>query len=157
LRATTPDNDSTYRTENRLFHIERSKNKNIVCYDLNTDATGKPDEKQPLSVYWINREEHPGRLGELSYIQQRLAYGYTVAGKRNEAIIIELNAAKDRLITVEHDEQNYFCRIEINKQPSVLQKIYIKTKTPNSLQVEYVEIEGLDMMTGAPVKERFIP
>ena len=157
LRATTPDNDNTYRTHKRLFHIERSKNKNIVCYDLNADATGKPDEKNPLSVYWINREAHPGRHGELSYIQQKLAYGYTVAGKQNGAIVIGLNAAKDRIITVEHNEQNYFCRIEINRKPSVLTKIYIKTKTPNSLQVEYVEIEGLDLMTGAPVKERFIP
>ena len=128
-----------------------------MCYDLNTDITGKPDEKQPLSVYWINREEHHGQRGELSYIQQKLAYGYTVAGKQNGAMIIGLNAAKDRVITVERSEQNYFCRIEINRKPSVLTMIYIKTKTPNSLQVEYVEIEGLDLMTGAPVKERFIP
>jgi hypothetical protein len=157
LLASDLNNDNTYRTENRLFHIERSKNRNIVCYDLNMDATGKPDEKQPLSVYWINREEHPGKQEGLSYIQQQLAYGYTVAEKRNGAIVIGINAAKDRLITVEHDERSYFCRIEINRRPAVLTKIYIKTKTPNSLQVEYVEIEGLDMMTGAPVKERIIP
>jgi len=155
--STTPDNDDTYRTEKRLFHIERSKNKNIVCYDLNTDVSGKPDEKNPLSVYWINREEHPGRHGELSYIQQKLAYGYTVAGKQNGAMVIGINAAKNRIITVERNEQNYFCQIEINQKPSILTKIYIKTKMSNSLHVEYVEIEGLDLMTGASVKERFIP
>lgn len=128
-----------------------------MCYDLNTDVTGKPDEKQPLSVYWINREEHLGKRAELTYIQQKLAYGYTVEGKRNGAIAIGLNAAKDRIITVERNEQNFFCQIEINGKPSILTMIFIKTKTPNSLQVEYIDIEGLDLMTGASVKERYIP
>jgi len=157
LRATTPDNDGTYRTEKRLFHIERSKNKNIVCYDLHANATDAPDEKKPLSVYWINREERPGQYGKLSYIQEKLAYGYTVKGKQNGKIVIELNAAKNRKITLEHNGQEYFCLIDINRQPSVLQMIYIKTKTGNSLQVEYVDIQGLDLATGAPVTERFTP
>ena len=151
------EESDTYSTEKRLFHIERSKNKNIVCYDLNTDATGVLDEKKPLSVYWVNREEYPGRYGELNFIQEKFAYGYTVMGKQNGIVTIELNAAKNRKITVEHNEQKYFCRIKINNQPSVLQKIYIKTKANNSLQVEYVDIQGLDLVTGAPVTERFFP
>jgi len=157
LLASDPDRDDTYPTEKRLFHIERSKNRNIVCYDLNTDTTGAPDEKKPLSVYWINREEQPGQYGELSFIQEKLAYGYTVTGKQNGGVSIEMNAVKNRIITIERNEQTYFCRIEINRQPSVLQKIYIKTKTSNSLQVEYVDILGFDLTTGASVTERFFP
>jgi hypothetical protein len=157
LLASNPSKDDTYPNEKRLFHIERSKNKNIVCYDINTNKTGEPDEKKPLSVYWINREEHPGQQGELSYIQRKLAYGYTVLGKQNGIITIELNAAKNRKITIERNKQGYFCRIEINGQPSVLTKIYIKTKTSNSLQVEYVDVEGFDLVTGTPVTERITP
>jgi hypothetical protein len=153
----SPDKNDIYSTEKRLFHIERSKNKNIVCYDLNTGTTGVLDEKKPLSVYWINREEHPGRHGELSFIQEKLAYGYTVAGKQNGIVTIELHAAKNRIITIERNEQKYFCRIEINQQPSILQKIYVKTKANNSLQVEYVDIHGFDLSTGTSVTERFFP
>ena len=152
-----PDEDNTYNTEKRLFHIERSKNKNIVCYDLNANTTDVLDEKKPLSVYWINREEHPGQYGKLSYIQEKLAYGYTVKGKQNGKITIELNAAKNREITIEHNGREYVCLIDINRQPSVLKMIYIKTKTGNSLQVEYVDIHGLDLAVGMPVKERFTP
>jgi hypothetical protein len=155
--AAEPNKDNTYSTENRMFHIERSKNKNIVCYDLNTNEKGDLDEKNPLSVYWINREAHPGQRHELSYIQEKLAYGYTVAGKHNGVIAIELNATQKKKITIEHNEQTYFCRIEINRKPSILQKLYVKTKTPNSLQVEYVEIQGIDLATGASVTERFFP
>ena len=151
----SPDKNDTYSTEKRLFHIERSKNKNIVCYDINVSSTGVLNEKKPLSVYWINLEEQ-GQQEELSFIQEKLAYGYTV-GKQNGTVSIELNATKNRKITVEHNGQRYFCRIEINHRPSVLQKIYVKTKPNNSLQVEYVELHGLDLATGAPVTERFFP
>ncbi len=155
--TSSPDENDTYSTENRLFHIERSKNRNIVCYDLNVDAIGVPDEKMPLSVYWVNREEHPGQHGSLSYIQQKLAYGYTVIGKQNGVITIELNAVKNKKVTIEQNDQKYICQTEINKQPSALLKIYVKTKTSNSLQVEYVDIQGVNLATGTPVTERITP
>jgi hypothetical protein len=47
--------------------------------------------------------------------------------------------------------------MEINKRPSMLTKIYVKTKTPNSLQVEYVDIQGIDLATRAFVTERITP
>ncbi len=155
--ASSPDEDDTYITKNRLFYIERSKNRNIVCYDLNQTTTGEPNEKTPLSVYWINREEHPGQQGTLSYIQQKMAFGYTVVEKRNGTITVELNAVKNRKITIEQNGREYFCQTEINKQPSTLLKIYVKTKANNSLQVEYVDIQGLNLATGTPVSERITP
>jgi len=151
------DEDDTYATENRLFHIERSKNKNIVCYDLNADDTGVPNDKKPLTVYWINREKYPGRRGELSFIQEKLAYGYTVIRKQEGRFYLELNATKNREITLESREEKYICRIDINSQPAALQKIYVKSKQNNSLQVEYVEIQGIDLATGVSISERFYP
>ena len=50
-----------YLTPQRLFHISRSINRNLVCYDVNL-VGGKLDKEKPLSVYWVNREE---RMGEL--------------------------------------------------------------------------------------------
>ena len=152
-----PGEDDTYSTEARLFHIERSKNRNIVCYDLHADATDKPDEKSPMLVYWVNREEYPGKQGSLSYIQQKLAYGYTITGSQNGVITIELNAVKGRKITIEQNNQKYFCRIEINQQPSTLSKVYVKTKTSNSLQVEYIDIHGYNLETGVLITERITP
>lgn len=149
--------DETYHTVNRLFYIERSKNKNIVCYDLNPGVKGKPDDKNPLSVYWINREEHPGQQDALSYIQSKLAFGYAIIGKHSGVIAIELNAVKDRKLTIEWDGEKYFCQTNINKQPSALYKIYVKTKTSNSIQVEYVDIYGYNVNTGLLVTERITP
>jgi len=151
------DEEDTYATDKRLFYIERSKNKNIVCYDLNADDTGVPNDKKPLTVYWINREKYPGRRGELSFIQEKLAYGYTVTRKQEGRIYLELNATKNREITLESREEKYICRIDINSHPAALQKIYVKSKPNNSLQVEYVEIQGIDLATGVSISERFYP
>ena len=41
------DPGSTYPTPDRLFHIARSLNRNLVCYDAN-QTNGKLDTKSPL-------------------------------------------------------------------------------------------------------------
>ena len=152
-----PESNDAYSVENRLFHIERSVNRNIVCYDINLDRAGVPDEKRPMSVYWINREERAGQRGELSFIQERFAYGYSVTGKRNGVIIIALNAVKNREITIEHNGEKYFCKLNINNSPSALHKIFVKTKPNNSIQVEYVDIHGFELATGVIMVERIFP
>ena len=39
---------NTYKTAERLFHISRSLNKNLVCYDVNLDG-----DKISSSVKWL--------------------------------------------------------------------------------------------------------
>ena len=153
--AQQPESGDLYLTETRLFHIERSKNRNIVCYDLNPSLSGKPDEKEPVNVYWVNRETNPGQQSELSSIQKKLAFGYTVVNKSDGAITIEINALKKRRVSIVQDEKaNYFCRMEINSQSAVLRKIYVKTLESNSMQVKYVDVSGNSLATGLPVTER---
>lgn len=64
------DPNSTYPTPDRLFHIARSLNRNLVCYDAN-QTNGKLDTKEPIKVYWLNREMEPGKTNGLSFIQKR--------------------------------------------------------------------------------------
>lgn len=64
VHASNPD-DSTYPTAERLFHIARSLNKNLVCYDVNLE-NGKLNTKSPLNIYWVNREERVGETNDLA-------------------------------------------------------------------------------------------
>lgn len=154
----TSSEDNTYVTDIRLFHIERSINKNIVCYDLNSDTSGALNKKEPIHVYWINREEHPGQRGELNYVQKELAFGYKVTSVDNNTALLKLNAVKTRPVTLEQSgDQKYVCKTDINGRPAVLRKIYVQTPTGNSLRVEYVEIFGTDFETGMSVSERITP
>ena len=86
---------NTYETAERLFYIARSANKNLVCYDINL-KNGKMDIQKPLKVYWVNREEHPGEIGELSFFQRKMAYGYKLLSANNTACVCTLNAYSKR-------------------------------------------------------------
>ena len=85
--------ENTYPTPERLFYIARSLNKNLVCYDANI-VNGKLKNKDPLNVYWVNREENPGKTNELSYIQRKMAYGYKLISQGDDTCEVTLSGKK---------------------------------------------------------------
>lgn len=147
------DNNDTYVTPYRLFHVERSKNKNIVCYDVNV-VNSRLDKSSPINVYWVNREERMGETNGLSAIQRRLAFGYKLRSNSEYTASIALNACSDREMKVEQHDGKYRCLMDINNNRAVLQKIYVKTKSSNSLKVEYVELTGVLLSSGQTVSEK---
>jgi len=142
-------------SSNRLFHIERSKNKNRVCYDVNL-TKGALDLKQPLDVYWINQEERFGEIKGLSGIEKRFAYGYKVISKGDDMCKITLSAYSERELTIRKEKDQYICVIMINNQPCILQKLYVKAKESNSLSVEYVELTGQSIHSGKIETEKVV-
>ncbi len=147
---------STYSTNKRLFHIERSKNLNIVCYDIKLNSSGEWDVSDPIKVYWVNREENPGKTNGLSAIQKKLAYGYKLLSHDKNSCTISLHACPDKHITIKINEKTYCCQISINGQEAELKKVYVKSSDNNSLKVEYVELFGIDLKTGNPISEKII-
>ncbi|MCD8042091.1 MAG: DUF4833 domain-containing protein [Tannerellaceae bacterium] len=140
-------------SEKRLFHIERSKNRNLVCYDANL-VEGKLDTKKPLDVYWVNQEDNPGHVNGLSGIEKRFAYGYKTVSQGEDSSRITLTAYPGRVLTVQRIEGRYVCTIEIDGQTAILEKLYVKAKPGNSLSVEYVELTGVDIASGETLFER---
>ena len=153
LSAQAGDGD-TYHTKDRLFYITRSVNKNLVCYDANL-VNGKLEADDPIKVYWINREEHPGEREGLTYIQRKLAYGYKLISREGNNYNCSLSAYPKRLITVTQDANgNYVCYITINNERAILKSLYVKAHPKNSLKVEYVELRGISLKTNQKITER---
>ena len=98
MRASEPE-ENLYLTPQRLFHIARSINKNLVCYDANL-VGGKLDTQKPLNVYWVNREEHMGEKNGLSFIQRKMAYGYKVVAEGNNTSTVTLTAYNGRKLEI---------------------------------------------------------
>lgn len=145
--------DDTYPTETRLFHIERSKNRNLVCYDANL-ADGQLDTKKPLVIYWINREENMGQRKDLSAMQRKLAYGYKLISQGDDSAEVTLSAYSGRMLKIRKLGDKYVCTLMINEEPAILNSLYVKAKESNSLSVEYVELRGVSMRTGEPLVEQ---
>ena len=140
-----------------LFKIERSKNKNIVQYDICVSENGDAPDSRPVRAYWILEN---GRKEDLNAIQTRLAYGITSQEKLGEnKYRIVVVALKDRKILIEKSAEGYRATVLISGKESILEKIYVKSEERmlGLPKVHYVDLFGRAVQTDASVKERIIP
>lgn len=135
----------------RLFHISRSVNKNIVCYDVQM-KNGALDLEKPIHVYWHNNEDRPGAEDELSAIQRKMAYGYKVKTTGTNEATVVLTAYGKRTIKVCKRSGKWVALININGKECYLSEIYVKCKGPMS--VEYVELRGKAVNGGSKQIEK---
>ena len=154
MAAAEPEGN-LYLTPERLFHISRSVNRNLVCYDVNL-VDGKLDEDEPLNVYWVNREERMGEKNGLNFFQRKMAYGYKVVSRSENSYVCSLAAYPDRKLTIAKKGTDYVCYITINNQRSILRTLYVDVSPKNPLNVHYVELRGVSAETGQPLTERIM-
>ena len=127
------DPTSTYPTPDRLFHI---------------------DTKEPIKVYWLNREMEPGKTNGLSFIQKKMAYGYKVISVAEHTCTITLTAYPEKKQTICREGDHFVCHVKIDNRQAILQSLYVKASPNNPLNVEYVELQGITTDTGVPVTEK---
>ncbi len=101
-----------------LFKIERSKNANIVQYDVRVKADGKLDPKKPVVAYWV-RLAKDGRKEDLKWVEKSFAYGFKAKydAKTNTAIM-DMAAKIKRKIKVLEVKGEYRAETPIDGQPS---------------------------------------
>lgn len=131
----------------RLFHIERNKNKNIVCYDLCV-RNGAIDAKNPVQGYWINMPEKERE--ELSSIEKKYAYGWTCKKIDENTYKMTMVAFKKNFIIITYDPKTNTAKacITQNGKEIQLKKIEANTKAPFHVSVNYVNAHGVDKHTG---------
>lgn len=139
----------------RLFQIDRSKNRNIVCYDVNL-KNDRLNLEHPLEVYWIRHEEG-GVRKDLSFLQRKLAYGYKVVDRGQNEATVKLIAYDRQNLRICKLGTQWVALTTIKGQECILSAIYVKAKSTNSLSVEYVELRGKSVTGGMMVFERIFP
>jgi hypothetical protein len=140
-----------------LFFIERSKNKNLVQYDVRLTENRDLADSRPVNAYWILEN---GRREELNSLEKNYAYGIVRQEKLDkDKLKVILAAFKGWEIIVERINNSFKAVISINGKESILQKIYIKSEETGAAfpRVLYVELFGRIKETGFPIKERIGP
>jgi len=140
-----------------LFFIERSKNKNLVQYDVSLTENGDFPDSRPVVGYWILEN---GRREELNSIEKKYAYGIVRQEKLAEdKFKVILAAFKSLEIIVERINDSFKAVVSINGRESILQRIYIKSEETRAglPMVLYVDLFGRIKKTGLPIKERITP
>lgn len=157
VAAQAASDGNTYTTPERLFYITRSLNKNLVCYDYRL-TDGKLDKKDPIHVYWVNREEKVGEKEDINFFQRKMAYGYKQVEKGEDRVVFTLTAYPKRPMTLTGSAaKGYRCYVTISGKQAVLQSLYVKTKPGNPMSVEYVELRGVTVDGEEAVTEQVRP
>ena len=140
-----------------LFSIERSKNKNLVQYDVRLTENNNILDSDPVSVYWVLEN---GTQRDLNLIQRKFAYGIDSYEKlQNDKLRVFFVALKEREVIVEKTEGSFRAITAINGKPSVLERVYVESREgwTGLPRVLYVDLFGQNKETGLPINERIVP
>jgi hypothetical protein len=150
------DSASAGAAQRGLFHIARSKNQNIVYYDIRLDRAGRLDRRDPVDAYWRLHAEN-GRREELSWLERKLAYGHEVEAVSEQGFTLRLAALDARKIAVQLQQGRYRATTSIRGQQAILTRIYVRTNEAIVPKVLSVDLHGSDPVTGHPLTERLTP
>jgi hypothetical protein len=141
-----------------LFIIERSKNANVVHYDARLTDDGKLDPKEPVIAYWVRLAED-GRREELSWIQKKMAYGFTIKPDPSiDGYRMTMVAFPERQITVKREKDAARAEAIIDGRPAVLEKMYINASDGlMGPKVHYIEVYGKDLQMGEQRRQVMVP
>ena len=143
--------------EHMLFYIQKSTNTNTVVYQLNLLDNEELNLSEPIKVFWLRYQEE-GQRKNLSFIEQKFAYGVISKQIKNETNVfdVKLVALKSREFKLERNEdgQSKVVTIIDGKRAS-LSKIFLEIEG-NSFwpKITYIDIYGLDLNTGKEIHER---
>ncbi len=140
-----------------LFFVERSKNKNLVQYDVRLTEDNDILDSDPVSVYWVLEN---GTQRDLNLIQRKFAYGIDSYEKlQNEKLRVFFVALKEREVIVEKTEGSFRAITAINGKPSVLERVYVESteRWTGLPRVHYVDLFGRTKEMGLRINERIVP
>ena len=144
--------------QQHLFKIERSKNANIVQYDVRVLPDGTLDPDKPVVGYWIRLAED-GRRMKLRFLEKRFVYGFkTSYDPASNSVTMIMKANFGRQMKVLETTDGYRAEIMIDGRNSLIDKIFVQTPSKRfSRKIEYIELYGVDSVTGEDRFERYIP
>jgi len=139
-----------------LFYLQRDPDSNTVCYTLNLNSEGQLNIKEPVRFFWVRYAEN-GERKELNYLQRKFAYGIIVKSLGHEIFEIKSVAYPQRILYLKkNNEKKYKVIASINGKECTLQRLFIRIRggSPISPKIEYIELKGIDYLTGMIISER---
>ncbi len=141
-----------------LFYIQRNKNANTIVYEAQRDASGQLDAREPVRVHWI-RHTDGGRQEPLNLMERTIAYGVNHRHTRDGMATMKFVASDKYPFMVQvrpggQAEAWLVLKGRMARLHCVLVQADENAWRP---KVAWVDLYGTDVVTGAPIIERYIP
>jgi phosphatidylglycerophosphate synthase len=143
-----------------MFYIQRTPNTNTICYELNLSPEGILNSDDPIHIFWLRYATENGKRKELNFIQRKFAYGLKVKMLRTDNYEVRSVAyPKKEMYLRKATDSHYYVYTTIGGSLAVLKRIFINIDGGSfwSPNVTYIELKGIDVVTGASVSEKIKP
>ena len=124
-----------------LFHIGRSKDLDIIKYDINLDEKGEIIKEKPLKIYWV-RYTDSKKIERLSFIQNALAYGVDYLSISEKEIKFQFVSYDKMTFVVKKTSSGRFkAYTELKDEPVEAEKIFVQIDGGTFMipQISYVQ------------------
>lgn len=143
--------------KNQLFYLQRDPNTNTIICELNVDANGEVNRKEPILVYWLRYGED-GDKKDLSYIQRKFAYGIQTKELSKDHYELRFVSHKKipMYLTRSEEDNKFHVYVTVNNKKIELERIFVRIEggsfwLPN---VKYVELKGTNTGNNTQIVER---
>lgn len=117
-----------------LLTINRSRDTDIINYELNIDENGNIDSENPIHIYWL-RQTQQNQKEALTWIQNRYAYGIklventNIVENPNSNVVLKFKFVSYNNAILEvrkHTNNSYKLYTVFNNQEMEVSNIYIQ-------------------------------
>lgn len=129
-----------------LFKIERSKDKNILIYEVNTLANGKINTLSPININW---KRPTGTTESLTWIQNQYAYGIRVVQNTQNIIKFKFVSYDKKELTILERKHGYSVIVNDGIITMEVNRIYVHFNGGSFWypSIPQVDIKGVDTLT----------
>ena len=156
---TNPDYSENLAGDYNLFKIDRSRDQDIVVYDVRLDSQGKLDTSSPISVYWKKFSED-GITEPLTGIQKKFGYGIKFQRIGEYSAEFKFVSSLDRIFELRKSGDDHYRVYTFSEGNKVeVKRLYIHFEDDSFWfpEISRIELVGLDTDKGSMVYESIIP
>lgn len=139
------------KSDNLLFYIQRNHNLNTVIYNINKDSDGFINENQPISVMW-KRYDEAGEITQLSFMQNKLAYGYESCKINNHSFQFHFVSYPSLKFYLGPKKNTYGVYCHLDGKCVLLSNIYVHADEFGLFpEVKFIELYGMTVEKDEPI------
>ncbi|MFP4366590.1 MAG: DUF4833 domain-containing protein [Bacteroidales bacterium] len=142
-----------------LFQISRSRDADIICYDVSLEADGTLNVDSPVNIYWVRKMK--GSVHEpLTWIQNRYSYGINI-------LETSVDHAKFRFVSFDSkdfrlkrsDEGRFKVYTSMDNNTVIVERIFVQFDGGTFLSpgISEVILYGWDVESGVLLTEDIRP
>jgi len=143
---------------NMLFKIDRSRDPDVIVYDVNLNSMGELDKSNPINIYWIKNTQK-GIIKPLTGIQKKFGYGLKFISISENMADFQFVSYFDRVFKLRRTDNNQFKVFTVSHNKKVeVQRLYVQFEDKSSWipNITNIELYGIDTDNGNPVSESIL-